>query len=150
MMHMRYRDLVLGTICLLVITACGLLDPTSTAVPAALIFYGDTTVISSPDTVARATPFSVRIRTFAGGCTRETARTDVTVNGLVAEIRPYDLTTSRRGVTCSADLLFLDHVATVEFFEPGIGLLRIVGVQYTAGAPNPAPPAIFERRIVVR
>ena len=148
---MKHRACSLILVGAVIAAACtGTSNPTAFADPAALIFFGDTTIISSPDTVERAQSFTVRIRTFAGGCTRMTARTDVAVNGLIAAIRPYNLTDFHHGTVCPADLMFLDHVATVQFLQPGTGLLRIVGVQYTAGAPNPAPPAVFERRIVVR
>jgi hypothetical protein len=148
---MLLRVQLLAVFSSLLAAACSATDrPTSIVGPATVIFYGDSAVITAPDTVDRATPFLARIRTFGGGCTRLVARTDVAIKGMLAEIRPYNVTDFDNGTTCPANLMFLEHTATIQFATPGVGVLRVIGAQYTAGEPNPAPAGIRERRIVVR
>ena len=135
----------------MLITACGIISgPTSTADPAMLIYAGDTAVITSPDTVDRGTSFTLRVRTIGGGCTHEVARTDVRSAGAVVEIRPYNLTNRQHGITCTADIYFLEHVATLRFAAAGVGVIRVFGVQYASSTSNQPSPAVLERRVVVR
>jgi hypothetical protein len=78
-----------------------------------------------PDTVAIATTFTVTVRTYGSStCTRaDGAR--VEVEGLVAEITPYDRVLEE-GV-CTDDLAPFPRVVALRFDEPGEALVRVVG-----------------------
>jgi hypothetical protein len=128
------------------LVACAIFDPTYSE-PARIIFYGDTALIMAPDTVTRGTAFEVSVETFGGGCTRSTGRTDVRITGLVLEIRPYNET--RRSDVCTDDLIMLTHQAFVQFSQPGVALVRVVGAQEpTQGAGTGS--AEVTRQVVIR
>ena len=145
----RFRALVVG-LSSAVMVACGaggLFGPSSHDDLALIIMDSDTSRIVAPDTVTRGVPFVVSFGTFGGGCTRSVARTDVTTAGSSAEIRPYDRTV--RSDVCTADLLFLQHVAQVRFDAPGIAVLHVIGQQVgTSGSLN--GPAELLRLVTVR
>ena len=133
----------------LALGACqSLLGAGTVAEPALIIFYGDTSRIAAPDSVSQGATFTVRFRTFAGGCTREVARTEVRVTGPTVEIRPYNL--RQEADACTSDLLFLTHEATVRLTAPGVATIRVLGEQRggTSGARN--APAELTRTVVVR
>jgi len=116
--------------------------------PAVIIFYGDTAAITAPDTVARGEDVAVRIRTFGGGCTRETVRADVSVTGSLAEIKPFNRT--RNANACTADLLNLEHSVRVRFDVSGPAVLRVIGEQSGISTGGGNWPAVLERTLVVR
>lgn len=116
--------------------------------PALIVFYGDTSDVQAPDTVARGVAFRVEVPTFAGGCTRQVARTDVGVAGALVEIRPWNR--RNRGPACTDDLLHLMHVVELRLEEPGPRKIRIVGAQRGGSTGSVTAPATLERTIVVR
>ena len=129
-------------------TACEVLDPTF-AEPGLIISYGDTAQVMAPDSTARGVPFEVSIGTFAGGCTREIARTEIAIVGMVAEIRPYNET--RRSDGCTDDLIILTHTAIIQLDQPGAATIRVVGEQRPfEGTGTRTGPAELDRRIVVQ
>jgi hypothetical protein len=129
-------------------TACGLVTAVATVdEPALIIFYGDTASIAAPDTVARGAPFEVRVRTFAGGCTREIARTGVRAAGDLVEIRPYNQ--RRRSEVCTSDLLLLEHRARVTLESMGPATIRVLGEQRDGSTGGRDVAARLERRVIV-
>ena len=96
------------------------------AEPALIIYAGDTSEVTIPESVTRGVPFEVRIRTFGGGCTRQTGRTNVVEQGNEIVILPYNKRSVGDGV-CTADIKYLIHTVRVTRDAPGELGLRIVG-----------------------
>lgn len=115
--------------------------------PALLIFFGDTSQIIAPDSARVGANVPVRFRTFAGGCTRRIAATDVRTVGNVIEIRPANL--RRRAEACTADLLYLEHQATVSVRTPGMATIRVIGEQRGGSSGGQNAPAVLTRTLVV-
>lgn len=124
--------------------SCGIFDSDTVVEPALIVFYGDTSRIVAPDSVARGTTFEISVPTFAGGCTREIARTDQAVAGTVLEIRPYNVT--QRAKVCTDDLLILTHTAMARIDQPGLATIRVRAKQRP---PAGDAPAELERAITV-
>ncbi len=136
-------------IALTALAACdGVTGVGSRVEPALIIFYRDSSTIVAPDTVSRGEAFTVRIKTFGGGCTREAVRADVAIAGTLAEIRPFNRTQNANA--CTADLLFLYHTVQVRFDVGGRTVLRVMGEQRGASTGGTNGPALVERAIVVR
>jgi hypothetical protein len=145
----RPLSVVLGSVALAATAACDAITGAEFRTePALIIFYRDTAAITAPDTVARGEDFSVRIRTFGGGCTRETVRADVSVTGSLAELKPFNRT--RNANVCTADLLNIEHSVRVRFDIAGRALLRVIGEQRGASTGAANGPAVLERSLVVR
>lgn len=100
------------------------------AVPAILVSGDDTARVSVPDTVFWGAPFTITVRTFAGGCTREMDRTEVEVVDAdpVVEIRPYNEALPA-GVDCNLDFFWLNHVAELDLASEFVGeyVVRVYG-----------------------
>lgn len=144
------RTLMVGVSCALA-AACSAFDLIGFNAhdePGLLIFYHDTSQIVAPDTVARGVAFEIAFTTFAGGCTRTIARTDVLTSGSISDIRPYDHTVG--GDACTSDLLFLRHTAQVRFEAPGTAVLHILGQQRGASTGSADGPAELTRNVTVR
>lgn len=94
--------------------------------PAILQFHSDPVRIDLPETVAVASAFTVSIQSYGGGCTSQ-GDTDVQVEGLLATIRPFDLEPSDPEVICPAILRVFEHVATIQFDQPGTATVRVLG-----------------------
>jgi len=132
------------------IACSGKTGPTSRTAPALIIFYSDTAVIAASDTVSHGTAFSVRIKTFGGGCTRTAAYVDVVVTGMVAEIRPYNLTRMWRNAMCTSDLIFVFHEAEIRFASAGVATIRVIGEQRGGSTGSANGPAVLVRHLIVR
>jgi hypothetical protein len=119
--------------------------------PAVLVERSDTTRVILPRTARASVPFEAAVITWAGGCTRERARTDVRVAGLAAEVRPYNL--RRVANRCTADGLYLRHRATLRFDAPGRAVVRFVGLREGPPADSSGPsytrPAVLAYTVVV-
>ena len=72
-----------------------------------------------PETAIAGVPFPVTVWTMGGGC-HEGGDTEVDIDGLTAEVTPYDYLETRFGV-CTDILLRFEHKATVRFDAPGPG-----------------------------
>jgi hypothetical protein len=143
----RHPQLALLAVIGLLAGACSMLDPTFPE-PGLVIFFGDTAQISAPDSAARGATFQVLVPTFAGGCTRTIARTETTITGMLAEIRPYNET--RRADVCTDDLIILTHTASVHFDEPGLATIRVLAQQRPfQGTGARTGPAQLERQVIV-
>ena len=127
--------------------ACSILDPTFSE-PALIVFYGDTAEISAPDSVGSGATFEVSVPTFAGGCTREIARTQTTIRGTLVEVRLYNET--RRANGCTDDLLILTHRVAVHFEGTGLVTIRVLGEQRPfQGTGLRTGPAQLERQVTI-
>lgn len=149
-MTLGYRAALAVTMTAAVIACSGITGLTSRAEPGLVIINSDTAVIAAPDTVDDGTAFGVRIQTFGGGCTRSTARVEVVVTGLLAEIRPYNLTRMRSNGVCTSDLLYLFHELEVRFATAGVATIRVIGEQQGGSTGGASGPAVLERHLVVR
>lgn len=89
-------------------------------------FFDDPVVISLPDTAAAGEPFTATVRTYGGGCTRK-GDTEVDVDGLRANVIPFDIETVGDQVVCPAVLVRFQHSATITFEEPGTGDVIVQG-----------------------
>lgn len=112
--------------------------------------------VTIPDSLSAGEPFNIDFTTFGGGCTRDTARTEVAVLSRLAaetvvEVRPYD----RRSTwpVCTLELRYLKHRAVAVVGRPGTAVVRIIGVQkdYSAESAGTSYPRVtqIERRIRV-
>ena len=116
--------------------------------PALLIFYGDTSTIVVADTVLHGASFEVRFNTFAGGCVRETAGTQLAESGSDVVIRPFNRNSGHSA--CDASLIYLDHVVRLKRDMAGEFVLRIIGNQRPWGTGVGSGPAELTRRVVVK
>ena len=148
---MRLRFYGLSSLAVFTVSGCaGVTEPSGVAEPALLRSYDETRPIVVPDSVTRGVPFEVRVPTFAGGCTRSIARTDVTISGAVIEIRPLNRTVSVPGGGCTRDLLILEHRATMTVRTSGALLVRILGTERTSNSDGVPVATVIERRVAVR
>jgi len=72
-----------------------------------------------PETATAGVPFPVTVWTMGGGC-HDGGDTEVDVDGLSAEVTPYDYLRTGAGV-CTDILLRFEHKVTVRFDAPGPG-----------------------------
>lgn len=142
------RSLVVLTLATCILSSCAIITGGSHVEPGLIIFYRDTATITAPDTVLANARFEVRLRTFAGGCTREIARTDVTVRNQFVEIRPYNRNSGDD--ICTADLITLEHRAEVRIPAVGSTVIRVIGEQRGGSSGSRNAPAQLEKGIVVR
>jgi hypothetical protein len=96
--------------------------------PAILRFYGDPLVLTTPETVAVATPFEVTVRTYGGGCIDQ-GDTEVSLTRRAAEVRPYDIfvTYLPSNYACTDDLRLYSHRAVLHFEESGPATVTVHG-----------------------
>jgi len=121
----------------------------SDTVPARLISEPDTAAITVPDTVRRGHAFTVTVRTFAGGCIRQTGGSRVTIHGLVADVTPLHV---RRvvGNACTLDELLFRQSISVRFERAGVGRIRFHGAANRLGFGAQPQWVVIERTVVVR
>lgn len=91
-----------------------------------LEYYGYPADVTVPDTVPVNTPASIAVRTYGGGCIFATAFEDVSVEGLLAVVEPYDSVHVARA--CRANLRIFGHIAQVQFGQQGTATVRVVGL----------------------
>jgi hypothetical protein len=110
--------------------------------PALLAFYGDTSVVQLASTARVGEVTTVRFTSFGGGCIRPD-RTEVTVSGLTADIRPHRSELPPNTV-CTAELRIDQNVAQLRFAEAGRARVRIVGLARPGDR-----PFVLERDLLV-
>lgn len=120
-----------------------------------IVDYGEGTsdVVQPPDEVRAGEPFEVTVLTYGGGCMRagdSVTDTAVVSVGNVATITPYDYEVAADDVPCAAYLTRYTHIATLQFVQPGEGVLRIEGLREAADTDFVGIPTTIERRIHVR
>ncbi len=96
--------------------------------PALIDLGGSNSVeVTLPATVTAGIPFDVVVTTYGGDCVLQ-GDTQVTVNGLLAEVRPFDVfQPDASAALCSRNLILYAHTASVTFGTPGTGTIRIFG-----------------------
>jgi hypothetical protein len=88
-------------------------------------------VITAPDTVRLATPFTVTVNTFGSSSCTQPAGATLVVTGLVATITPYDL--SSEGGGCTGDIAPRPHRVQLAFGVAGRATIRVLGYRAKDG-----------------
>jgi hypothetical protein len=140
---------------LVLISAVGCADtptgvPPEGEQPAYLEYYGDGPRIQVPTEVVVGQTIEISVQTFGGGCIRG-GRTEVEVTGHRILVRPYDVY-PKPDANCTADIRFIDHVASVEVEAEGSYAVEVRGTRaYTGADSKPRIEAVsFERAVNVR
>jgi hypothetical protein len=110
--------------------------------PAVLVFYGDTSAVELAPATRVGEVTTLRFTSFSGGCVRPDS-TDVTVSGLNAEVHPHRRQLPPDAV-CTLDLRLDMNVAQLQFAEPGLARVRIVGLARPGDT-----PFVVERDLLV-
>ncbi len=100
-----------------------------------------------PDAVRAGEDFQIAATTLGGGCERA-GETEVSVQGSVATVTPYDYT--QRAVDCPDLLRHLPHTATLRFASPGPAVVRLQGRRVGPDTPGGGVPVTIEKQVVVR
>ena len=117
------------------LTSCdSVTGPNERLVVGTVAFFSDPVVIEVPDTVSVSVPFSVSVHTFGGGCKR-IGPTEVVINGLDAEITPFDYTMTGDGVVCTDILRVFDHEASLTFAAAGSATVTFRGKEEPGDLP---------------
>ena len=124
---------------------CSSMAPTGEVrVPGTLLgYYGDSAFVTVSARAPVGTPVTIRASTFGDGCYRE-GETDVSRNGLTAEIAPFDYRQEGAGVICTRELIEFSHEAVVTFDTPGQAVITIRGVEQPGDQ-----PVVLTRYIVI-
>ena len=86
-------------------------------------------VLAAPETVQVGRRFAVTVTTIGSSSCVEADGADVAVNGLVAEIVPYDLDYTHG--TCTMDYAPHPRLALLRFDKRGIGTVRVIGATWS-------------------
>jgi len=105
-------------------------------------YYADDPHVDVPATAERGRPFSVSIRTYGNAC-RTAGNTGVRVDGLTADVTPYDYMVTK--AVCADVLLTFVHTATLRFDAAGLARVRVRGLGRPGGT-----EIVVEREVVVR
>lgn len=117
------------------LTSCDFLTgPNERLVVGVVAFHSEPVVIEVPDTVSVSVPFSVSVRTYGGGCER-VGPTEVEMDGLDAEITPFDYTAAADGGACTDILLSFVHEASLTFATVGSATVTIRGKEEPGDLP---------------
>jgi len=106
-------------------SACDILGKQGFSDLGTIVSFGDTAEITMPDSVGVSESFSVSIETFGGGCTQEVDRTELEIQGMVAQITPWDWNSG--ALDCPADMRFLHHEVHLSFDQPGTATIHVIG-----------------------
>ncbi len=90
---------------------------------------------------------TVSVTTYGGGC-HSKGETEVRVQGMVADIMPYDYT-APPGTVCTQPLLSFGHTVTVRFEAAGTARIRIHGIDAQANGWQ-GRQIVVEKTTVVR
>lgn len=121
---------VLGIVLLFALTSCRAAAGYE-RVQGTIIFYNDPVQVEVPARVTRGEPFTVSVVTQVGGCL-EPGDTEVRVEGLRAEVTPYDKDFTTPGIPCTTDIEFYTHTATLSFEEVGTAEIVFRGLEEAA------------------
>ena len=96
--------------------------------PAVIDLGGSNSVqVTLPATATGGITFDVVVTTYGGDCVLQ-GDTQVTVNGLLAEVKPFDVFQSDvSSAGCNRNLILYAHTASVTLATPGTGTIRIFG-----------------------
>lgn len=101
-------------------------------------------VLAVPDTVSAGATFTAEVMTFGSSSCTRAAGAEVSTEGRVAEIVPFDFQATGAGVACTDDLRGFRRSVPLRFATAGDALVRVRGVDLSGA------PVTRERRIVVR
>jgi hypothetical protein len=101
-------------------------DSSTGTVVIGFVGNGTTVVIEAADTVQAGVAFGVTVNTFGSSSCVRAERLDVTVDGAVARLTPYDRV-APSNVACTEDFGSHPHTGTVTFATPGDAVLEAVG-----------------------
>jgi hypothetical protein len=102
--------------------------------PAIVSVGGQDVAVSMPDTVRVGAPLSLKIVSFGSSGCASVGETDVTIRGAAANVHPYRY--ELVGAGCSAIVLGLEHVVTLQFADTGTATIRIFGEALGTQAPT--------------
>jgi hypothetical protein len=96
--------------------------------PGILEYMGYPVSVTVPDTVPVNTPASIAVRTYGAECILAKGAEEVSVEGLLAVVEPYDsLWVGSSG--CRANLLTFGHIVELQFGQQGTATVRVVGLR---------------------
>lgn len=125
-------QILTATVLALTVSACsGVVDPIGGKRLGVIAFHGDPVVVEVPDTVEAGVPFEVSVRTYGGGCISKNG-TDLRVDGLTADVRPYDNHSGHQ--ICTDELRVFVHRATLAFGAAGRAEVRFHGTEKPSGS----------------
>jgi hypothetical protein len=141
---MRLRSLSYPILALAIGVGCSSIGPAGEVrVPGSLLgYFGDSAFITLPARAQVGAPVTIRASTFGDGCYRQ-GETDVSRNGLTAEIAPFDYR-QEGDVICTRQLREFPHEAVVTFDTPGQAVITIRGVEQPDNR-----PVVLTRYIVI-
>lgn len=87
-------------------------------------FDDDDPHVTVPATVQAGAPFTVRVRTYGGGCVSKGA-THVLLEGATATVVPYDRHSGAQ--VCTHELLMFEHAVEITFDAPGLAEVVVRG-----------------------
>jgi hypothetical protein len=128
MRQSRFFSISLGFLLpLLLLAGCGILDPVRWERVVGMIMPDPgIPVVVAPESARAGVSFQVRVVTRgSSSCTRADGA-EVHVNGLVAEITPYDRV-QRGPVACTADLSPIPREVSLRFAAAGEAVVRVIG-----------------------
>lgn len=91
-------------------------------------FFAEPGLIETPDTVGAATPFTVTVRTFGGGCIDQ-GDTQSSIVGSTVEVRPFDIfaTYVPSNYGCPDILRYYAHSVSIRLDQRGPATIRVIG-----------------------
>lgn len=126
---------VLGVSLSVAFAACSVAE-TRERVVGTIAFHGDPVRLEVPSEVTRGQPFTVEVITYGDGC-REQGETEVELEGLRAEVTPYDhQVTPPPGAACTLELNQHRHRATLRFEDTGTAEVVFHGREEDRGGTN--------------
>jgi hypothetical protein len=120
------RNVVIA-FCSLLLTGCELITGVTEERSLGYIGFPDRLQIAVPDTVQRGQAFTVSVRTSGSDGCWQKDRTNVTVSGLAATIRPVDVRRTSRRSMCNLGVPELSHTAQLAFATAGVAEVTIHG-----------------------
>jgi hypothetical protein len=112
-----------------------------------LEYFGYPADVTVPDTVPVNTPASIVVTTYTGGCNFAKAFEEVSVEGLLAVVEPYD-SVNVRATVCRAILRIFGHTVELRFGQQGTATVRVVGLRVSEDGGTETVMTV-ERTIVV-
>jgi hypothetical protein len=126
MRRLDLRAMVMGVLAVLGLTACYEIFGPVWATKLGSIMIDSATSIVIPDSVAVSTDFTVSFQTGGGGCDRAGTTEVKVIDSRTVELRPYD-EYQVNPPSCTANILFFRHTATLQFDHTGIATVRLIG-----------------------
>lgn len=105
--------------------------------------------IETPDTVRVGERFTAAVSTVGlDGCWQPVGQT-LSVEGLTAEVVPFDADRGDEGRACTQALVSLDHPVRLSFDEPGEAVVRVEGRRVVGRDQGESEPLTLEATVTV-